>query len=154
LKRWLKRECLNIFVTFVILALMTWGFVELNNHIADMCNQARKEAREEFKREEAEQKQQQPIVLQVTATAYCHCPKCTGKSDGITYTGTKATEGKTIAVDPNFIPLGTTVYINGQPYVAEDTGRLIKGNKIDIYMSDHKTALKWGVQELEVEVLN
>ena len=37
-------------------------------------------------------------------TAYCACEKCCGKSDGITASGTKATEGRTIAVDTRIIP--------------------------------------------------
>ncbi len=82
-------------------------------------------------------------------TAYCSCAKCCGSyANGITATGTKVTAGRTIAVDSSVIPLGTTVYINGQAYVAEDTG--VKGNTIDIYMSSHSAALSWGVQYLTV----
>ena len=44
-------------------------------------------------------------------TAYCPCMKCCGKTDGITATGTTATEGRTIAVDPRVIPYGSTVTI-------------------------------------------
>ena len=62
----------------------------------------------------------EPIVQTFTVTAYCCCEKCCGKNInhpayGITATGTKATEGRTIAVDPNVIPLGTTVYLNNKP---------------------------------------
>lgn len=83
-------------------------------------------------------------------TAYCPCFKCCGKSDGITKTGTKATEGRTIAVDPNKIPLGSTVIIDGHEYIAEDVGGCIKGNKIDVFFDNHKTALDFGVQYKEV----
>lgn len=84
-------------------------------------------------------------------TAYCACPVCCGEwADGITYTGTVATEGRTIAVDPGVIPLGSVVEINGAEYVAEDIGGAIKGNRLDIYFSDHNDALVWGVQDLEV----
>lgn len=86
-------------------------------------------------------------------TAYCPCPKCCGEwADGITYTGTEATAGRTVAVDPKVIPLGSTVYINGSAYVAEDIGGAIKGNRIDVYFPDHKTALQFGVQHAEVEI--
>lgn len=86
-------------------------------------------------------------------TAYCPCSKCCGQwADGITYTGTEATAGRTIAVDPNVIPLGSTVHINGQAYTAEDIGGAIKGNRIDIYFPTHTEALQFGVQYAEVSI--
>lgn len=85
-------------------------------------------------------------------TAYCACEKCCGKSDGITATGTKATANRTIAVDKTVIPYGTTVVINGNEYVAEDTGGAIKGNIIDIFFDDHEEALNFGVQYADVYV--
>lgn len=86
-------------------------------------------------------------------TAYCACSKCCGKSDGITATGTKAKQGRTIAVDPKKIPYGTKVVINGHTYVAEDCGGSIKNNRIDIYMSSHKEALQFGVQYADVYIV-
>lgn len=85
-------------------------------------------------------------------TAYCPCSTCCGKSNGITATGTVATQGRTIAVDPNKIPYGTEVIINGHTYVAEDCGGAIKGNKIDLFFDNHQDALNWGVQYLEVTI--
>lgn len=92
----------------------------------------------------------EPISEQFEITAYCPCIKCCGKTDGITATGTIATEGRTIAVDPNKIPYGTEVIIDGKSYFAEDCGSAIKGNKIDLYFDSHQEALEWGVQEKEV----
>ena len=83
-------------------------------------------------------------------TAYCACERCCGKADGITASGTKATEGRTVAVDPNTIPYGTELLIDGNVYVAEDCGGAIKGNKIDIYFNDHADALNYGVKNIEV----
>ena len=85
-------------------------------------------------------------------TAYCACEKCCGKSDGITATGTKATANRTIAVDKTIIPYGTIVIINGNEYVAEDTGGAVKGNIIDIFFDDHEEALNFGVQYADVYV--
>ena len=80
-------------------------------------------------------------------TAYCPCPACCGEwADGLTYMETVATEGRTIAVDPDVIPLGSIVEINGLEYVAEDIGGAIKGKRIDMFFSNHEDALKWGVQ--------
>lgn len=88
-------------------------------------------------------------------TAYCPCEQCCGKTDGITATGTTATQGRTIAVDPSVIPYGSVVYFEGMDgciggYVAEDCGGAIKGNRIDLFCEDHETALEWGVREMEV----
>ena len=86
-------------------------------------------------------------------TAYCACEKCCGEwANGITYTGTEATPDRTIAVDPSVIPLGSTIYINGQPYIAEDIGGAIKGNRIDIFFPTHNDALQFGIQYAEVVI--
>ena len=85
-----------------------------------------------------------------TATAYCPCRKCCGKSDGITASGTRATAGRTIAADTSKLPFGTKVYINGHEYVVEDRGGAIKGNKIDIFFSSHAEALKYGKKKVEL----
>lgn len=47
----------------------------------------------------------------------------------------KAIEGHIIAVDPNVIPLGSKVLIDGHEYIAEDIGGAVKGEVIDIYSS-------------------
>lgn len=85
-------------------------------------------------------------------TAYCACSKCCGKSDGVTASGTKAKQGRTIAVDPKQIPYGTKVVINGCTYVAEDCGGGIKQNRIDVFFNSHKDALNFGVQYAEVYI--
>lgn len=83
-------------------------------------------------------------------THYCSCIQCCGKTDGITATGTRVTEGRTIAVDPQVIALGSTVWIEGMPYVAEDVGGAIKDKHIDIYVADHNSALQLGRKTVEV----
>lgn len=76
-----------------------------------------------------------------------------GSGSGCTATGTVPEEGRTVAVDPEAIPYGSKLIINGQPgYIAEDTGELIKGNRIDIYMEDISQALSWGRQTVEVVI--
>ena len=55
-----------------------------------------------------------------------------------TSTGVAAVEGKTIAVDPNIIPYGSTVLIDGKEYLAQDCGGAIKGNKIDVFVESPK----------------
>ena len=56
-----------------------------------------------------------------------------------TSTGAVATEGRTVAVDPEIIPYGTEIMIDGHIYVAEDTGSALIGNKIiDIFVNEPK----------------
>lgn len=93
-------------------------------------------------------------ALEVEATAYCACFKCCGKEDGITATGTKATAGRTIAVDPSVIPYGAEVVINGHTYIAEDCGSAVKGNAVDIFHETHEAARQFGRQKLTVLVKN
>lgn len=84
-------------------------------------------------------------------THYCACSICCGEySNGITASGTTAQAGRTIAVDPSLIPLGSSVVFNGHTYVAEDTGGAIKGNRIDVFVSSHSEALANGVYYAEV----
>jgi 3D (Asp-Asp-Asp) domain-containing protein len=87
-------------------------------------------------------------------TAYCICEKCCGKSDGITASSVKATPYKTVAVDKNVIPLGTELYINGDYFVAQDTGGAVKGNVIDVCVSSHEEALSFGVHYAKVFEVN
>jgi 3D (Asp-Asp-Asp) domain-containing protein len=89
---------------------------------------------------------------QFKLTFYCACKKCCGpNAKGITATGTKVQEGRTIAVDPKVIKLGSQVEIEGfGTYIAEDTGSAIKGKIIDIYLNSHEEALHKGVQYANV----
>ena len=86
-------------------------------------------------------------------TGYCgeNYPHiCNNGDSTYTATMTKPQEGRTIAVDPNVIPYGSKVRINGIVYIAEDCGGAIKGNRIDIFFTSHDRALSYGVQNCEV----
>lgn len=91
-----------------------------------------------------------------TLTAYCPDSCCCGKwASGYTATGTLATEGRTIAVDPKVIPYGTHVLLiwsdgTQHSYIAEDCGGGVNGNHIDVFFSDHQTARVFGVQSAMV----
>ena len=63
----------------------------------------------------------------------------------MTSTGVIAQEGKTIAVDPEIIPYGSIIKINGNEYFAEDYGGAIKGNRIDIFV-ENPTIKKYSVE--------
>lgn len=93
--------------------------------------------------------------MTVTATAYTAND---GGISGITATGVnlnKNPNAKVIAVDPNVIPLGSKVYVEGYgEAIAADTGGAIKGNKIDVHVPSKSQAKNWGVKSVKVKVLN
>lgn len=108
-------------------------------------------------------------VIEATATAYCLCQKCCGKSPsspgyGVTASGLKIIPGtgmKVIAVDPKVIPLGSKVYVQGLNgawdygyAVAGDTGGVIKSMKIDLYMDSHEETLSWGRKKVNIYVVD
>jgi 3D (Asp-Asp-Asp) domain-containing protein/LysM repeat protein len=94
---------------------------------------------------------------QITVEATAYTADCTGCS-GITKTGVdlKANpEAKVIAVDPTVIPLGSKVYVEGYGYAtAEDIGGAIKGNRIDVFISNQSDALQWGRKQVKVTILD
>lgn len=55
-------------------------------------------------------------------------------------------------MDPDVIPLGSEVMIDGQVYIAEDTGGAIKGNKLDLFVGTEADSVQYGVQQHEVFV--
>jgi 3D (Asp-Asp-Asp) domain-containing protein len=67
-----------------------------------------------------------------------------------TASGTVPEVGRTIAVDPDVIPLGSVVVIDGHEYRAEDTGGAIKGQVIDVFVTDAAIARQMGVRYAEV----
>jgi 3D (Asp-Asp-Asp) domain-containing protein len=95
-------------------------------------------------------------------TAYCSCEECCdgwatnrpkdANGNDIVYTasGAIAQAGRTVAVDPDVIPYGTHIIIDGHEYIAEDCGGAIKGNKIDIYCGSHEKTAEIGRQVKEV----
>lgn len=88
-------------------------------------------------------------------TAYCHCLLCSSSWNRTTATGTTATAGRTIGVNPDIIPYGSRIMINGHEYIAEDTGGAMRENPrvIDVFMESHEEALQFGRQNYEVFII-
>ena len=97
-------------------------------------------------------------TITVVVSAYCkeNYPHiCNDGDSTYTATGTIATPGRTVAVDPDIIPYGTTIEIEGVGVrIAEDCGGAIKGNRIDLLFDTHEEALEWGMQTRQVTILN
>ncbi|MEI3614891.1 ubiquitin-like domain-containing protein [Pseudogracilibacillus sp. SO30301A] len=94
-------------------------------------------------------------VFTVEATAYS--ADCSGCS-GVTATGINIKQSptpKVISVDPNVIPLGSKVWVEGYgEAIAGDTGGAIKGNRIDVLVSSDSEAKNWGRKTVQVKILN
>lgn len=94
-------------------------------------------------------------TLTVTATAYT--ASCRGCS-GITATGINLNNNrgaKVIAVDPNVIPLGSRVHVEGYgTAIAADTGGSIRGNRIDVHVPTAADAKRWGRKKVKVTILD
>lgn len=95
-------------------------------------------------------------TLYVKSTAYW---AFNGVNNSYTASGQKAVRNpngySTIAVDPNIIPLGTKLYIEGYGNaIASDTGSGIKGKYIDVFFNTQGEATNWGVKYLKIHIQN
>jgi 3D (Asp-Asp-Asp) domain-containing protein len=54
------------------------------------------------------------------------------------------------------VPLGSRLLIDGYDtvFIAEDTGGGVRGAHIDIFFPDYASALRFGVQQRAVTILN
>ncbi len=94
-------------------------------------------------------------VLSMVATAYNG-----GVHDNGQWAGQPSRSGLplvpgVVAIDPDVIPLGTRLYVEGYGYaVAGDTGGAIQGNRIDLYMdASAKDVSAFGIRNVNVYVL-
>jgi 3D (Asp-Asp-Asp) domain-containing protein len=90
--------------------------------------------------------------MTVVATGYCGCAICCD-GDGKTATGRDANLPG-VAVDPDIIPLGSRLDVPGYGSwrLADDTGRLIKGGRVDLRFPTHAEARAYGKRTIRVRV--
>ncbi|SDO28389.1 3D domain-containing protein, partial [Alkalicoccus daliensis] len=94
-------------------------------------------------------------TINMEATAYtAYCVGCSG----VTATGIDLRANPNqlvVAVDPNVIPLGSTVHVEGYGQaIAGDTGGAIQGNKIDLFMPERGDAVNFGRQNVNVTIID
>ncbi len=94
-------------------------------------------------------------TFQARLTAYTNQPPGNGAHGYLTRSGTPVRWG-VVAVDPQVIPLGTRLMIEGfdDVFLAEDTGGGIRGSHIDIYFPDYYSAVQFGVQYRTIAILD
>ena len=89
----------------------------------------------------------------INASAYTAAADECGKSDGITASGLKVRENRTLACPPQY-PFGVKIAIDGYGvYTCEDRGGAIKGNHFDIYVETKKEAFAFGRRNLSAQVM-
>jgi 3D (Asp-Asp-Asp) domain-containing protein len=90
----------------------------------------------------------QPVSF--TATAYC--------SGTTTASGTKVREG-IAAADPALVPIGSVIQVSGLEqryngiYTVMDTGSKIRGRRLDLYIRDCGSAVRFGRQTAHVSIV-
>lgn len=94
-------------------------------------------------------------VITMVATAYDGCYECNKPYYGYpSYIGLPLAHG-IVAVDPNVIPMGTRLYVEGYgDAIAADQGNAIKGNRIDLFFDSHQEALNYGMKTVKVTLLD
>ncbi len=92
-------------------------------------------------------------VITVVATGYTDDPAENWPYAGApSYIGLPLARG-IVAVDPNIIPMGTQLYIEGYgAAIAADQGGAIKGNRIDLFFDSKAEAFDWGMKSVQVTI--
>jgi 3D (Asp-Asp-Asp) domain-containing protein len=89
-------------------------------------------------------------TIRLMATAYC--------DKGRTRSGVRTRRG-IVAADPRVLPLGTVLTILGpdtpaaRTYTVMDTGGLVRGREIDIFMPSCASAARFGRKPVRVHVI-
>ena len=86
-------------------------------------------------------------------TYYCPCYECSEGYGRKTASQTCAESGRTVAVDPEVINLGSKLLVDGETYIAEDTGGKICGDHLDIFVDTHDETLEGGTCFKDVKIV-
>ena len=108
-----------------------------------------------------------PIELDENGNPVNYKSKITARATAYTYTGNKCSTGVApqpgyIAINPNYIPYGTKMYIKTADgsiiygyAVAADTGGFIRRypKGVDLFMSSESACRSFGVRSVEIYIL-
>ena len=158
MKIWSLGITLVVLLTFLVCAHTAGVVAEVRETQREILQtQARETITQAAVQEDVQEKEIYSDYLgRFTISHYCaeNYPHICNDGDAThTASGAVATVGRTVAVDPDVIPFGTMLLINGQIYIAEDSGGAIKGKRIDILVPTHDEALERGVYETDVYVI-
>ena len=85
-------------------------------------------------------------------SAYTSAPN---EGGAYAYNGQRLKDGM-VAADLKLYPIGTKIFIPklNKVFTVTDTGSAIRNQRLDIWMNSKQKALNWGVQTLDVYILN
>lgn len=142
-RRWCRRLWAVAIVLWVmLLAFLAWCLTlpDVEDYCSFLSNRS-----DDMPEAPVAEEPENLIVCDITG--YCAC--CTpyahmNQRDGkvLTASGRWVRIGEAVAVDPDIIPLGSTVTLGGKTYIAADTG--VYGYTVDVLMS-HEDAAHAGV---------
>src|SRR5699024_11079938 len=136
--------------------LVTLGSKTETKSSSNKSSETPKESKTDHSSKESETKSAESSeeVMYMNATAYS--ANCNGCSED-TAKGINLNDNpdlKVVAVDPDVIPLGTKVWVEGYGNaVAGDTGGSIKGNRIDVHVPTRSDASQYGWKKVKVKIL-
>lgn len=95
-------------------------------------------------------------TLVMESTAYSSDPADALGGGTVTATGQNLLSNPiAVAVDPNVIPLGTKLHVEGYGTAyAVDTGGAIRGNIIDVHFPTYSQCINWGRRQVTVTILS
>ena len=96
-------------------------------------------------------------TVRMRVTAYCACRRCCGRhANGRTASNHRIRRGDVFVAADKMYRFGTEMvipgYNNAKTVKVLDRGRVIKGNRLDVFIPSHRSARKWGVKYLDVQV--
>ena len=134
------KMCILLFTMVILILIGSLGYKKECNAIVVNIKEEHESLFANIIRVLPEKEEESDLIYlgEFLLTGYCDCPICQEEWVGTTALGVAPTPEWTIAVDPDVIPLGSYVVINGHTYRAEDVGGMINYNHIDIFCSSHE----------------
>ena len=146
-----RRWCMRLWTVAIVLWVMLLAFLAWCLTLPEVEDEPEHTAEPVMTEAQVAEEPENLIVCDITG--YCAC--CTpyahmNQKDGkvLTASGRWVRIGEAVAVDPDIIPLGSTVTLGGKTYIAADTG--VYGYTVDVLMS-HEDAAHAGVVKAMVK---
>ncbi len=153
----------------MVIHLNKMDYIEEKNELKDYLNLTIKERYTQIKINQSKKNKVKILTIKKDKEnwqnykATCYSLYEIGKSKshpayGITSSGTKVQEEKTIAVDTRYIPKKSYVAVKFNDgslkvYRADDTGSGVIGKHIDIYKKNYNAAKQCGVQKVKLKII-